>query len=310
MKKLSGVIRAQQFSERTVKKIFSIAEQMESSPPADLLKGKLMVSLFYEPSTRTRLSFESAMKRLGGGVIGTENAKDFSSKAKGESLEDSVRVASNYADVIVLRYHKKGGAKRAQNFSRVPIVNAGDGIGQHPTQALLDLYTIKKYFGKIKGLKIAMVGDLANGRTVRSLCYFLAKHFPSNKVYFVSPKKTRMKNDIKRYLDCHDVKWTETYELTQILPKVDVVYQTRVQEERFKKKQSVYKQIVRDSKKLIINKKSLRLMKPNAIIMHPLPRIAEISYDVDNDKRAIYFEQARNGVFIRMALLKMILVGY
>ncbi|HDH07789.1 MAG TPA: aspartate carbamoyltransferase, partial [Candidatus Moranbacteria bacterium] len=163
MKKLNGVIRAQQFSTKTVEEIFSITEWMENSPPADLLKGKVMVTLFYEPSTRTRLSFESAMNRLGGRVIGTENAKDFSSKAKGESLEDMVRVASDYGHIIVLRYHKNGGAKRAQNFSRIPIINAGDGVGQHPTQALLDLYTIKKRFGKIKGLKIAMVGDLANG---------------------------------------------------------------------------------------------------------------------------------------------------
>ena len=168
MKKLGSVIEAQQFDAETLGVIFSTAAEMEKKPDIHLLQGKLMATLFYEPSTRTRLSFESAMKRLGGEVISTENAQQFSSKAKGESLEDSIRVISSYCDVIVLRYHKEGGAERAQRFSRVPVLNAGDGKGQHPTQALLDLYTIRKSFGEIKGLTVAMVGDLANGRTVRT----------------------------------------------------------------------------------------------------------------------------------------------
>ena len=201
MKKITSVIDAQQFDKKTIEDIFTVAGLMEKKPPKDSLKGKILATLFYEPSTRTRLSFEAAMKRLGGEVIGTENAREFSSAAKGETLEDSIKIISGYADVIVLRYNKEGGARRAQDFSRVPVINAGDGTGQHPTQALLDLYTIKKNFGKIEGLKIAMVGDLTNGRTVRSLCYFLAKHYSKNQIYFISPEQTKMKSDIKEYLD-------------------------------------------------------------------------------------------------------------
>jgi aspartate carbamoyltransferase catalytic subunit len=312
MKKLGSVISAQQFDKVTIEKVLSIAKEMEkvSKKPSQLLKGKIMATFFYEPSTRTRLSFETAMKRLGGEVISTENAKEFSSAAKGETLEDSIRIVSNYADVIVLRYHKEGGAERAEKFSKAPVINAGDGPGQHPTQALLDLYTIKKSFNKLEGLKIAMVGDLANGRTVRSICYFIAKHYPNNEIIFVSPKQTKMKNDIKKYLDANKMKWRETDNLKKVLPEADVIYQTRVQKERFEDNPAVYKQVMKDSENLILNKESLKLMKKNAIIMHPLPRITEITYDVDKDKRAMYFEEAQNGLYVRMALLKMIFLGY
>ena len=310
MKRLGLVIKAQQFDKRTVERVFTTAKRMEISPPAKLLDGRIMASLFYEPSTRTRLSFESAMKRLGGEVISTENAKEFSSKAKGESLEDSIRVISGYADVIVLRYYKEGGAGRAVAYSNnVPIINAGDGIGQHPTQALLDLYTIKEKFGKIEDLRIAMVGDLVNGRTVRSLSYFLAKHYPKNQIFFVSPEATRMRDEIKSYLDKYNVPWVETNSLEDVLPKADVVYQTRVQKERFEKSDK-YSQVVEESKGLMIGKHSLALMKPEAIVMHPLPRLTEIGYAVDRDPRAYYFKQAQNGLYVRMALLKMILDEY
>ncbi|MFA5072657.1 MAG: aspartate carbamoyltransferase [Nitrospirota bacterium] len=311
MKKLGGVIEAQQFDSETINAIFRIAEEMEKKPDQALLQGKLMASLFYEPSTRTRFSFESAMKRQGGAVISTENARQFSSKAKGESLEDSIRVISAYCDVIVLRYHKEGGAERAQQFSRVPVINAGDGKGQHPTQALLDLYTIRKAFKKVKGLTIAMVGDLANGRTVRSLSYFLGKHFPDNNIIFVSPEQTKMADDIKAYLKEHNISWNETDDLRAIAPEADVIYQTRVQRERFQDdEQSTYEQVVKASERFIINDEVLGLMKKQAIIMHPLPRITEISFSVDKDPRARYFEQAENGLYVRMALLKMILAGY
>lgn len=311
MKKLGGVIEAQQFNADTLKTIFTIAETMERKPVQRILQGKIMASLFYEPSTRTRLSFESAMKHLGGEVVSTENAQQFSSKAKGESLEDSIRVISAYCDVIVLRYHKEGGAERAQRFSRVPVINAGDGKGQHPTQALLDLYTIRKAFGGVKGLTVVMVGDLANGRTVRSLSYFLAKHFPDNRIIFVSPAQTRMGNDIKSYLDEHNVSWSETDDLRATAPVADVIYQTRVQRERFKDdEQSAYEEVVKESERFTINTEMLDLMKPKSIIMHPLPRVTEISFAVDQDPRARYFEQAENGLYIRMALLKMILAGY
>ena len=311
MKKLGGVIEAQQFDADTLKAIFKITEEMERKPDRRLLKGKLMASLFYEPSTRTRLSFESAMKRLGGEVVSTENARQFSSKAKGESLEDSIRVISAYCDVIVLRYHKEGGAERAQRFSKVPVINAGDGRGQHPTQALLDLYTIRKSFGGVAGLTVAMVGDLANGRTVRSLSYFLGKHFSDNRIIFVSPAQTKMGDDIKEYLNNHKVKWSETNDLRATAPIADVIYQTRVQRERFQDDaQSTYEQVLKESERFTINTEILGLMKQKAIIMHPLPRVTEISFAVDQDNRARYFEQAENGLYVRMALLKMILAGY
>lgn len=310
MPKLDSVIDAQQFDYETIARVFEIAREMEDTKSSDLLEGKVMTSLFYEPSTRTRLSFEAAMKRLGGEVISTENAKEFSSKAKGESLEDSIRVISGYCDVIVLRYYREGGAKRAQNYSGVPIINAGDGSGQHPTQALLDLYTIKKIFGEIRGLKIAMAGDLINGRTVRSLSYFLAKHFPDNEIFFISPSRVRMREDIKEYMDRYRLRWNELEDFDSVLPQLDVIYQTRVQKERFEDDQVVYEEIMAESEKLIINRQKLEKMKSGAIIMHPLPRLSEIQYGVDKDPRAKYFEQARNGLYVRMALLKMILVGY
>lgn len=310
MSKLNSIVDAQQFNQEMLELIFEVAEEMENNEQSDLLKGKIMTSLFYEPSTRTRLSFEAAMKKLGGDVISTENAKEFSSKAKGESLEDTIRVISGYCDLIVLRYHKEGGANRAQNYSNIPIINAGDGSGQHPTQALLDLYTVKKVFGKIQGLKIAMVGDLINGRTVRSLSYFLAKHYPDNEIFFVSPRQTRMREDIKKYLDSYHVKWNELENFDGILPQIDVLYQTRIQKERFEDDKAVYEDVVRESEQLILNLENVNRMKQSAIIMHPLPRLSEISYSIDKDIRAKYFEQAINGLHIRMALLKMIIVGY
>jgi aspartate carbamoyltransferase catalytic subunit len=311
MKQLNGVIESQQFDQQTLNEIFRIAAEMETMRSSDQLKGRMMASLFYEPSTRTRLSFEAAMCRLGGSVISTENAQQFSSKAKGESLEDSIRVISGYCDVIVLRYHKEGGASRAQKFSKVPVINAGDGKGQHPTQALLDLYTIIKAFGKISGLTIAMVGDLANGRTVRSLSYLLGKHYSDNKIIFVSPSQTRMGEDVKQYLTSCNISWEETDDLKNVAPSSDVIYQTRVQRERFQDVDpATYEKVIKESEKFNINSDTLASMKKDSIIMHPLPRVTEISYAVDSDPRARYFEQAENGLYVRMALLKMILAGY
>lgn len=310
MTQLGSVVRAQQFEREVIEEIFRIAREMERGVFPDALSGKVMATLFYEPSTRTRLSFEAAMLRLGGSVMGTESAKEFSSKAKGETLEDSIRVISSYCDVIVLRYHKEGGAKRAKQHSRVPVINAGDGSGQHPTQALLDLYTIQKSFGEVKGLKIAMIGDLANGRTVHSLAYFLAKHFPDNEIIFISPKQVRMPKNIKDYLDKYAVRWREETSFDKVVKKADVFYQTRVQGERFKEDDVIYKKVVKAREKLIITPELVAQMKRKAIIMHPLPRNEEIAHAVDLDPGAKYFEQAENGLYVRMALLKMILVGY
>ena len=242
------------------------------------------------------------MLRLGGQAMGTDNAREFSSAAKGETLEDTIRIVSGYADVIVLRHNEEGAAKRAAAVSSVPVINAGDGPGQHPTQALLDLYTIREELGRIDGIKVAMVGDLANGRTVRSLTYLLAK-FKDMKIWFVAPPQVAMRDDLKKHLTEHHVPWVETEDLDAVLPEVDVVYQTRIQKERFTDPAAylALKGVYR------IDRRSLSLMRKYAIVMHPLPRVDEIAPEVDADPRAAYFRQARNGLQIRMALLDRLL---
>lgn len=309
LKKLDSIIAAQQFDEETLLNIFRIADEMQEVDYDPILRGKIILSLFYEASTRTRFSFESAAKRLGAEVISTENARAFSSALKGETLEDTARVVSRYGHLIVLRYDKEGGARRAQQFSRIPVINAGDGPGQHPTQALLDVYTMIKKFGKLEGLDIALVGDLLNGRTVRSLCYIIARHFPKNRIWLVSPSQARMRNDIKEFLTSHQVKWIETDNLSKVLKIADVFYQTRVQTERIEN-QLLLEIIQREAEQIYLNIDNVGEMKEDAIILHPLPRKNEIRFRVDNDPRAWYFEQSDNGIPIRMAVLKMMLVGY
>jgi len=266
------------------------------------LKNKIMASLFYEPSTRTRFSFESAMARLGGSILTTENAKEFSSASKGETLYDSTSVMCGYADLIVMRHNEPGSAKMAAEVSSVPVINAGDGSGQHPTQALLDLYTIKDNFSTIDGLTFAMVGDLKYGRTVRSLSYLLTK-YDHIKIYYVSPLVCKMDEDIKDYLTKYKVEWEEVDSLEKVLPLVDCVYMTRIQKERFHN----LKDYESAAGKYILDKENIRLMKQKSIIMHPLPRVDEIAQEVDNDPRAQYFNQAKNGLYIRMALLYLLL---
>lgn len=302
--RLRHVIESQQFSRHLLEDIFARAEEIKREPHHFIgrLAGQVMAALFYEPSTRTRLSFEAAMLRLGGQAIGTDNAREFSSAAKGETLEDTIRIVSGYADVIVLRHNEEGAARRAAAVSPVPVINAGDGPGQHPTQALLDLYTIRTELGKIDGVKVAMVGDLANGRTVRSLAYLLSK-FRDVKIWFVAPPQVAMREDLKNHLDEHRVPWVETQDLESVLPEVDVVYQTRIQKERFADAEAynAVKGMYR------IDKGSLALMRKYAVLMHPLPRVDEIAPEVDDDPRAAYFRQARNGLHIRMALLDRLL---
>lgn len=294
------VIESQQFDRKMISKIFSIADVLGKKKDASL-KGKIMASLFYEPSTRTRFSFESAMLRLGGSVITTENAKEFSSVSKGETLEDSIRVINNYVDVIVLRHDEEGSAERASLVSEVPVINAGDGTGQHPTQALLDLYTIKKELKKIDGVSIAFIGDLKHGRTIRSLAYLLGK-YRGVQIFFVSPKALRVGEDIKNYLKKYNVSFMEAEDLNAVVHKVDVLYQTRIQKERFKNdaEYKKYKGCYRIDANLV------KKMKAGSIIMHPLPRVDEISPEIDTSPQAVYFKQARYGLLIRMALLKYI----
>ncbi|PIV45070.1 MAG: aspartate carbamoyltransferase [Candidatus Nealsonbacteria bacterium CG02_land_8_20_14_3_00_37_10] len=303
--KMKHIIEARQFEKEWLEKdFFPLVKEMEAIAKrggSDVLRAKKMISFFYEPSTRTRCSFEVAMTLLGGKVVfSTENARQFSSVSKGETLEDTIRILNGYhPDVIVLRYDKEGGTKIAAQFSSVPIINAGDGTGEHPTQALLDIYTIQKEFGKIDGISIAMVGDLTQGRTVHSLSYLLSK-FSGIKIYFVSPVSLKMKDEIKNHLKKQKVSFFEETDLRKIAPLVDVIYQTRIQKERgslIDESQGFYN----------VNQEILNLMKKEAIVMHPLPRNEEISPEVDSDSRAAYFRQAENGLYVRMALLKMIL---
>ncbi|XP_027332392.1 aspartate carbamoyltransferase 1, chloroplastic-like [Abrus precatorius] len=307
---LDDVIEAQQFDRETLNAIFEVARSMEkiksNSPGSQMLKGYLMATLFYEPSTRTRLSFESAMKRLGGDVLTTENAREFSSAAKGETLEDTIRTVEGYSDIIVMRHFESGAARRAAATASIPVINAGDGPGQHPSQALLDVYTIEREIGKLDGIRVGLVGDLANGRTVRSLAYLLAK-YQDLKFYFVSPNVVKMKDDIKDYLTSKGVEWEESSDLMEVASKCDVVYQTRIQKERFGEKIDLYEEA---RGKYIVNQDVLKVMQKHAVVMHPLPRLDEITVDVDADPRAAYFRQAKNGLYIRMALLKVLLLGW
>lgn len=297
------LIESQQFTREVLFDLFKKADElMENS--SDSLKGKILTALFYEPSTRTRLSFESAMIKLGGSVIGTENAREFSSAVKGESLEDSTRVISKYCDCIVMRHHEEGAAMKASLVSSVPIINAGDGKGQHPTQALLDVYTIYKELGKLDDFKIALVGDLASGRTVRSLCYLLAK-FENVEIVFVSPENLKMKEDIKEYLNKHEITFSEEDDLNKVISEVDVVYMTRTQKERMSAED-----YEKAKGKYVINSENFNLIKEGAIVMHPLPHVEEISLPIkieEEDKRVAYFRQAENGLYVRMALLEYVL---
>ncbi|HLJ69325.1 MAG TPA: aspartate carbamoyltransferase [Chloroflexota bacterium] len=300
--RLHHVVEAQAFNRGMLEELFASARMMERVVElggSKALDGKIMASLFYEESTRTRFSFEAAMHRLGGSVVSTENARQFSSVSKGETLEDTIRILNGYVDVIVMRHYESGSARRAAAVSAVPIVNAGDGTGQHPTQALLDLYTIQKELGRIDDLTIAVVGDLANGRTVRSLCYLLSR-YRNVRIFMVAPEVVRMQDDIKSYLIRHNIWFKEEADLRAIAPHIDVLYQTRVQKERFGDRTEDY---LAARGVYLVDQELMASMKQDAIVMHPLPRVDEIDPTVDDDRRAAYFRQAQNGLPIRMALL-------
>ncbi len=287
-------------------RLFALAEAMEGvverAGAVDDLRGRLLATLFYEPSTRTRLSFEAAMLRLGGGVISAENARDYSSGAKGETLEDTVRIVAGYADCIVVRHYEEGAAARMAAVSPVPVINGGDGPGEHPTQALLDLYTIGHEIGRIDGLRIALVGDLANGRTVHSLCRLLPLYHDLS-LSLIAPPATRMRPDVLAFLREHDVAYEESEDLAAVAGEIDVLYQTRVQKERF----ATLDEYERASGRYTVDRVLMERLRPNAIVLHPLPRVGEIDPAVDDDLRSAYFRQARNGLFVRMALLKTLL---
>ncbi len=301
--KLHHIIESQQFTVPVLMELFNLADSMERIVARGGTRdysNKIMALLFYEHSTRTRFSFESAMMRLGGKVIATESAAEFSSFTHGESLEDTVRVVGDYSDVIVMRHYEVGGAARAAAISAVPVINAGDGKGgQHPTQALLDLYTIHREIKTIDGVKVALVGNLAEGRTVRSLAYLLGK-FERVKLYFVAPKPLQMQEDIIHYLNNHKVWFTQEENLREVINEVDVVYMTRLE--------ATEGEGMRPSG-FFMDESLMKLLPKKAIVMHPLPRANEISPGVDADHRAVYFRQTRNGILVRMALLVSIFDG-
>lgn len=299
MTDIRHIVESQQFEKDFLSALFQKAEAFSKGDFDELLSGQtILASLFYEPSTRTRFSFEAAMHRLGGSVITTENAREFSSLAKGESLEDSIRILGGYSDLIVMRHNEIGAAKKAAEISSVPIINGGDGAGQHPTQALLDLFTLWRTFRRIDGLRVAMVGDLRYGRTVRSLAYLLAK-YEGVDLTFVAPEVSGMHDDIKGYLDRKGVRWRDDDNLDEVLRRSDCVYMTRIQKERFLD----VKEFEQANNKFRLTLENVALMGKDAIIMHPLPRVGEIDPEVDDDPRAKYFEQAQNGLWVRMALI-------
>ena len=299
--KLRHVVESQQFTVPLLMELFDRSRGMERvvARGGSLdYQNRIMATLFYAPSTRTRFSFEAAMHRLGGRVLSTEQAKVFSSEVEGEQVEDSIRIIGSYSDVIVIRHHEEGGARRAAEVSPVPVINAGDGMGgQHPTQALLDLYTIYRE-RPLDGLSVAIVGELDRGRTARSLAYLLAK-FDRVKIFFVSPPELRMKPDILEYLDQHGIRYEVESNLEQVVREVDVVYQTRIRPERMVDTHPV--------PKYVIDSAVVSRMKPDTMILHPLPRTVELDRTVDSDPRALYFRQAVNGLYVRMALLTMLL---
>lgn len=304
---MKHVLSVSQFADKALlAELFASAAAFQALAPSDYpqpLKHRTIATIFYEPSTRTRLSFETAIQNLGGQLITTENAGQFSSAMKGESLEDTIRVINAYADGIVLRHPEVGSAERAAAVSKVPIINAGDGIGEHPTQALLDVYSIQKAKGRIDGLKIGLVGDLLYGRTVHSLISLLTPY--DVELYLIAPKNLRLPKEYLTQIKQHGISYQELDNWHGVIDAVDVLYMTRIQKERFQSA-AEYRRL-KDS--FILTPADLKRMKPDAIILHPLPRVNEIDPAVDSDPRAQYFEQVRNGLFLRMALLDHIYGG-
>lgn len=301
---MQSVISVQQFKDKKLlQKLFESAAAMQQMPIGEYpkpLKNLTLATVFYEPSTRTRLSFETALQNLGANLITTENAGEFSSAIKGESIEDTIKVINAYADGIVMRHPEAGAAKRAADVSGVPIFNAGDGAGEHPTQALLDMYTIYRNKGTFDGLKIGLVGDLLYGRTVHSLLPLLSLY--DVEIFLISPKALELPDKYLEDLKAAGVPYTPLNDWTTVLDQIDVLYMTRVQKERFKLIEDYQK--VKDD--FILDMPQVNQMKSDAIILHPLPRVNEITTEVDDDPRAQYFQQVRNGLFLRMSLLNYV----
>jgi aspartate carbamoyltransferase catalytic subunit len=291
-----SLVSIDDLNKEEVIRILDDAAEFEKKPVRKLLEGKVIATLFFEPSTRTRLSFESAINRLGGKIVGFSDA-GVSSVSKGETLHDTIKMVSSYSDLIVMRHPIEGSARFASEISSVPVINAGDGANQHPTQTLLDLYSIRKTQGTLDNLNIFMVGDLKYGRTVHSLMMAMSRW--NTTFNFISPEELKMPEEFKQYLDNLGLKYYEHLDFTDIISKADIIYMTRVQKERFsdpieyEKVKNVY----------VLKNSMLANTKPNMRILHPLPRVNEIHIDVDKNPKAYYFEQALNGVYTRQAIL-------
>jgi aspartate carbamoyltransferase len=298
------ILSVKQLTRDNLDYIFGVAHEMQEMVRRvgsfDLLKGKILANLFYEPSTRTSSSFTSAMERLGGSVIPISEVR-YSSVAKGESLPDTIRTLEAYADVIVLRHPETGSAALAAKYARKPIINAGDGAGEHPTQALLDLFTIREELGKIDGLTVTMLGDLRYGRTVHSLARLLTLY--NVKINYVSPEILRMPAEIIAEINEKNIPQTEYATLDPVLAETDVLYVTRVQKERFENPDNY--ELVKNA--YVITPEVMQPAKNEMIVMHPLPRVGEISMEFDDDPRAAYFRQMEYGLYVRMALLALVL---
>jgi len=294
------IISIRDFSKAELLHVLDMASKVEKNPNSSLLKDKIAALLFYEPSTRTRLSFDSAVKRLSGTTIGFASGEVTSLK-KGETLWDTIKMAEQYADVIVMRHPIEGSARLAAEAALIPIVNAGDGANQHPTQTMLDLYTIQKEKGKLEGLNVGFLGDLKYGRTVHSLVIALS-HFNA-KMFFVSPKALKMPKQYLTELKQKRIKFTEVEDLSEVSKQLDVLYVTRIQKERFPDplEYEKYKNVYR------LNKSLLKQSKKDLKIMHPLPRVGEIDPELDETPNAVYFKQAGNGIPIRQALISLVL---
>ena len=302
MRESKHLISVADLSPARLESLFLATDRMQADDRLrrifPVLQGRILATLFYEPSTRTRLSFEAAMQKLGGSVLSVENARDSSSAVKGESIADTVRVISGYADAIAIRHYTQGTAAAAAASSPVPVINAGDGIGEHPTQALADSYTIRCEVGRLEQLRIVLVGDLLNGRTIHSLLPLLAK-FPGQEMVLVSPPSLRLPLPYADALRAAGARVLESASLPDAVTDADVVYVTRVQGERFPSHADY--EAVKDA--YVLNLSVAARLKPGAVIMHALPRLNEIAPEVDLDPRAAYFRQARNGLHVRMALL-------
>jgi len=292
---LSNLISISDLSKEDMEKILDTAKNFESHTPLDLLKGVILASCFFEPSTRTRLSFETAMLRLGGSCIGFSEVASTSLK-KGESFSDTIRVIGSYADLIVLRHPLEGSARLATYLTTKPIINAGDGANQHPTQTLLDLFTIKKCQGKLDGLHIVLAGDLKFGRTVHSLSLALAHY--GVRIYFVSPHSLSLPESIQHQLRRKGVKFSFHSSLKEVLPKADILYMTRLQKERFGE--------ISLENSCLLKQEHLKGVKPNLKILHPLPRNEEIERSIDQTPFAGYFQQAADAIVVRMAILALL----